>query len=255
MLAQTIWWGGVFLEFVLLLRGIQAKWASRFPIFYSYHLFIFVDSLVLFGVYRWAHQQYSMAYWTCEFVTVVLGTLIVIEIYRVALKQYPGTARIARNLLGFVFAMALAKALVGHSYGAVWWPAKTYGEIERNLRVVQAFAVLAIVVVIIAYAIPRGRHLKGILVGYGLYVAVSVVQLTLLTHLGNSFLRFVQYVHPFSYDLALCIWTVALWAPEKERNLTVVAEVAGSEDHATLVSRTQEELQQIRLGLRGAARR
>jgi hypothetical protein len=255
MLTQTIWWGGILLEFLLLLRGIQTKWVSRFPIFYSYHVFIFVESLLLFVVYRWAYPRYEMAWWTCEFAGVLLGSLILLEVYRVALGQYPGTARMTRKLLGFVFAMAVAKALVGHSYGAVWWPAKTYAELERNLRVVQVFAILAIVAVMVAYAIPRGRHLKGILAGYGLFVALSVVHLTLWTHLGDTFQRFVTYVLPFSYDVALCIWVVALWVPEKEANLAPGVLAVANEDHSVLVTQAKEDLEQIRLGLRGAARR
>lgn len=255
MLTQTIWWGGILLEFLLLLRGIQTKWVRRFPIFYSYHIFILAQSLVLFPVYRLAYPQYVTAYWICEFVCVLLGSLILLEVYRVALGQYPGTARMARKLLGFVFAMAVAKALVGHSYGAVWWPAKTYAELDRNLRVVQVFAILAIVVVMVAYAIPRGRHLKGILAGYSLFVALSVVQLTLWTHLGDSFQRFATYVLPFSYDVALCIWVVALWVPEKEANLAPGVLAVANEDHSVLVMQAKEDLEQIRLGLRGAVRR
>jgi hypothetical protein len=255
MLTQTIWWGGILLEFLLLLRGIQTKWVSRFPIFYCYHVFIFVESLLLFAVYRWAYPRYEMAWWSCEFVGVLLGSLILLEVYRVALGRYPGTARITRKLLGFVLAMAVAKALVGHSYGAVWWPAKTYAELERNLRVVQVFAILAIVAVMVAYAIPRGRHLKGILAGYGLFVALSVVHLTLWTRLGDTFQRFVTYVLPFSYDLALCIWVVALWVPEKEADLAPGVLAVAHEDHSVLVRQAKEDLEQIRLGLRGAARR
>ena len=165
MLTQTLWWSGILLEVLLLLRGIQTQWARRFPIFYSYHVFILVESLLLFGLYSWVRRVYAPAWWTCECLGIVLGSLILFEIYRVALKQYPGTARMARNLLGFVFAMALAKALVGHSNGALWWPAKTYEEVERNVRVVQTFAILALVIVIIADRIPRGRHLRGMLTG------------------------------------------------------------------------------------------
>src|SRR6516165_11785992 len=187
MLTQMLWWSGNLLEVLLLLRGIQTKWARRFPIFYSYHVLILVESLLIFGLYSWAPRLYPPVYWTCEFVGVLLGSLILLEIYRVALRQYPGTARMARNLLGFVFAIALAKALVGHSYGAFWWPAKTYAEVERNLRVVQMFAILALVIVIVAYHIPRGRHLKGIFAGYGLFVALSVMELTLSTFFGKSF--------------------------------------------------------------------
>jgi len=251
MLAQVIWWSGNLLEFLLLWRGIQTKWVGRFPVFYSYQVFVLIESLALFALYFSASRLYGPVYWTCEFIGVALGPLVLFEIYRVALRRYPGTARMARNLLGFVVAIALAKALVGHSYGAVWWPAKTYAEAERNLRVVEIFAVLAIVVVMLIYAIPRGRHLKGILAGYGLFVAASVVNFSLLTHLGDSFQRVLSYIQPFSYDLALCIWTVALWVPERQENLG--AAQTGSGGHRDLVSETKEDLEHVRLRLRGAA--
>ena len=249
MLTQIIWWGGNVLEVLLLVRGIQSQWMKRFPIFYSYHVFILVESLLLFGVYSGVPRMYAPFWWTCQFVGILLGSLILFEIYRVALGRYPGTARMARNLLGFVFAMALAKALVGHSYGAFWWPARTYAEVERNLRVVQMFAILALVIVIVAYHIPRGRHLKGIFAGYGLFVALSVMELTLATFFGKSF----TYMSAVTYNLALCLWTVALWAPEKQED--IARTLAPSEDHVTLISRAKEELEPVRLGLRGAAGR
>lgn len=249
MLTQIIWWSGNVLEVLLLARGIQLNWMKRFPIFYSYHVFILLESLLLFGLYSWAPRMYAPSWWTCQFVGILLGSLILFEIYRVALGRYPGTARMARNVLGFVFAMALAKALVGHSYGAFWWPAKTYAEVERNLRIVQAFAILALVIVIVAYRIPRGRHLKGIFAGYGLFVAFSVIELTLSTFFGKSF----TYTSAITYNLALCIWAVALWAPEKQE--AMARTFAPSEDHLTLISRAKEELEPVRLGLRGAAGR
>ena len=253
MLAQIIWWSGILLEVLLLVRGVRAKWITRFPVFYCYHVFILAEAVGLFALYLRSFEQYTTVYWICEWIGVILGSLILLEIYRVALRQYPGTARMARNLLGFVVAIAVAKALVGHSYGAVWWPAKTYGEVERNLRVVQVFAVLAIVVVMLTYAIPRGRHLKGILVGYGLYVGVAVVLLSLVTYFGDSFQPVWSWVQPLFYDVALCIWTVALWVPEESEKIIEAASPGGG-DHSTLVSRAEEDLEHIRLGLRGAAR-
>jgi len=125
--------------------------------------------------------------------------------------------------------------------------------VERNLRVVQAFAILALVIVIVAYSIPRGRHLKGIFAGYGLFVALSVIDRTLATQFGQTFEWFFTYTPAIAYNLALCIWTVALWAPERQES--VAATVAATGDHPTLISRTREELEHVRLGLRGAAGR
>jgi hypothetical protein len=253
MLTEIILWAGVFLLFLLLLRGIQGKWSKRFPFFYAYNLFVFLEALSLSVLYHRASRWYPPAYWICEFVAVVLGSLVLFEIYRVALRPYPGTARMARNLLRFVFALACAKVIVNQSHGSAWWPARDAVELERNLRIVQAFAVLALIIVIVVYAIPRDRHLKGILAGYGLFVANNIVQLSLLSHLGSSFQSLFVYIQPLSYDVVLCIWTAALWSPEAK--LLPDDLIVLGEDHPALVSHTKEALRNIRQGLAGAVRR
>jgi len=257
MLTQIIFWIGVFLVFLLLLRGIQAKWLSRFPLFYAYILSVFLETVPLFVVFERAPQYYARAYWVCQCIALVMGSLVVFEIYRRALQAYPGTARVARNLLLVVFSLALAKVLVNYSYGSPWWPAATYQELERNLRIVQAFAVLALIVAIVAYAIPRDRHLKGILAGYGLFVAASIVQLSLLSHLGSSLPNLLAYIQPFSFDVVLLIWTVTLWSPLKgpfDRPPSVPPDFPDA-NHPVLVERSQRALQEIRLGLPGGVRR
>lgn len=255
MLTPIILWSGVVLELILIVRGVQAKLLSRFPWFYSYVAFVLLESVSLSTLYQSAPQLYARLYWICEFVALVFGSLVLFEIYRIALRPYPGTARIARNLLYFVFALAFAKVLVNQSYGSVWWPAATFEELERNLRVVQGFAILAIIAVLIAYSIPCSRNLKGIIAGYGLFVANSIVQLSLLSHLGTWFHNLLLYLQPFSYLVVLCIWTVALWSPATEPISPGATLDRAVEDHPSLVARTKEDLQAVDLGLPGAFRR
>jgi hypothetical protein len=252
MLTEIILWVGVFLLFLLLLKGIQGKWSRRFPIFFSYNLFVFLEAVSLSFLYHRASRWYAPAYWSCEFVAVALGSLVLFEIYRVVLRPYPGTARMARNLLSFVMALACAKVIVNQSHGAAWWPARDAVELERNLRIVQAFAVLALIIVIVIYAIPRDRQLKGILAGYGLFVANNIVQLSLLSHLGSSFQSLFVYIQPASYDVVLCIWTVALWSPETK---LAPDDPISREEHPALVSRTKQALRKFRQGLPGTVRR
>lgn len=255
MLTQVILWGGVALEALVILRGARGKLWRCYPIFYLYLSFVLLETVSLSRFYRTAPQLYAYAYWTCQFIALVLGSLLLFEIYRVALRPYPGTARVARNLLFLVFALTFAKVLVNQSLGAYWWPATTTAELERNLRVVQAVGVLAILFVIFLYRIPRGRHLKGILAGYGLFVASSIVELSFLSYLGDSFQQAVVYLVPMSYLLVLGIWTVALWSPLREPNRSPASLEMAAADHGQLVSRTREELQNIRLDLPGAVRR
>lgn len=256
-MTQIIWWAGVGLEFALLLRGVRGKLPSRFPLFYAYISFVFLQSIVLIEIYRRGPDSgaYRDAYWICEFISLILGSLVLFEIYRVALRPYPGTARVARNLLYFVFALAFAKVLVNQSYGSAWWPAATIEELERNLRVVQGFAILAIAVALIAYSIPCSRNLKGIMFGYGLFVANSIVQLSLLSHLGAWFHTLMLYTQPFSYLLVLGIWTAMLWSPAPEPVSPRAVLNLAVDDHSSLVARAKQDLHGVDVGLPGAFRR
>lgn len=158
------------------------------------------------------------SYWYTEFFGVIVGSGVLFEIYRKGLAPYPGTARLARNVLALVFAVAVGKALAASLRGPLWWPARTTAELERNLRAVQAFAVLGLVILLVAYSIPLGRNLRGIVLGYALFIATSLANLAALASPGNEFQRVWSYSQQFFYLLVLCIWTVSLWAlsPQEE---------------------------------------
>jgi hypothetical protein len=252
MLILCIWWAGILLELLLLIRGVQGKLLPRFPLFFSYIFFVFLQSIVLFAIRHWAEPLFKPAYWICQYIALVAGSLLVFEIYRVALRAYPGTSRMARNALFFVFALAVAKVLVYQSNGTLKWLAHAPMELERNVRVVQAFAVLAIACVLLLYAIPCSRHLKGILMGYGLLVGSSVFDLSLLSYFGDSFKMVWTYVQITSYLFFLLIWLVALWSPALE---PLARSAPASDNYSEISSDTQEQLAKLRFGLRRAARR
>src|SRR5256886_11449045 len=178
MLGQAIWWGSITLETLLLVRGLQGRLLARFPVFYVYILFVWLQSLLRFSIYHARPQLYLPVYWITEYSGVLIGCAVVFEIYRVALAAYPGTARMARNLLTFVFVMAFTKGLVETWNNPYWWSVTTTIEFERALRTVQSLAIIALVALFLFYAIPFGRNLRGILLGYGLFVGISVIQLT-----------------------------------------------------------------------------
>src|SRR5271154_1307022 len=112
MLSQAIWWSSIALESLLLFRGVRGKLACRYPAFYFYISFVLLQYLVRMGIARWSQDEntYNHAYWTAEFLCVLVSCGIVFEIYRVGRGAYPGTARMARRLLGIVFVIVLMKA-------------------------------------------------------------------------------------------------------------------------------------------------
>jgi len=245
MLTQAIWWSTIILEVVILVRVSSESLYRKFPIFCSYLVYVLLEEVTRFVVFHWWPGIYPDLYWDSQFVGVLVGCGVIFEIYRVGLKEFPGTARMARNLLLFVFAMVFAKALVT-SPGA-WWSGLTAVKLERDLRIVQSGALLALVAVLLLYAIPLGNNLKGITMGYGIFLGASVLELTLMIRLGDGPPALWAYLRSAAYLAVLLIWLLNLWsyrdAPKPSRAITL------DEDYNMLVANTRRRLQKTRLAL------
>jgi hypothetical protein len=252
MLGQTIWWSCIALETFLLVRGFAGRLWARYPVFYAYISFVWLQSLLRFSILHSRPQYYSAVYWITEGLGVLVGCAVVFEIYRVGLAAYPGTARMARNLLGFVFVLASTKALVGAWNDPRWWLISTTVDLERLLRTVQSLAILALVVLFLFYAIPFGRNLRGILLGYGVFVGLSVIQLTFVTDSSSRFHSFWSYASPGSYLIVLGLWAVHLWSylpsPEPKRGVRL------EEQYQRVAAATGQRLKEARGHLAKAVR-
>ena len=251
MLTMVIWWLAILLEALLLIRGFQQKLVRQFPIFYSYILFVLVEEFLRFSVYRWFSSRYSQVYWITQFLSLVIGSAVIFEIYRVGLRWFPGTARMARYLLLIVFGAVFAKTLANPSGGLFWWIAERSLMLERNLRIVQALAILTLVSLFLWYAVPFGKNLKGILFGYGLFIAMSIVQLT-LSYTWDDIRLFWPYVQPVSYLLVLGLWASALWSAQPVPGGQWATQL--EDDYEVLAASTRTQLRRALASLGWTAR-
>jgi len=250
MLSQIIWWSSNVLEVLLLVRAFRGRLATHYPVFYGYLIFVLSQSPLRFYFYRWEPRLYSPVYWTTEFLGVIAGCAVMFEICKVSLAAYPGTARLARNLLAIGFVLACTNAVVAASNDAHRWIA-TCVNLERDVRMVQAVTILALVALFLLYAIPFGRNLRGILIGYGLFVALSVIQLAFVSVMGNMSSKILSYLHPVSYAIALSVWVGHLWSyrsnPEPQKT------VALEQQYARVAAATRYRLREARGYLEKAA--
>ena len=249
MFTLAIWWLGVFLEALLIGRGYGGKLITRFPVFYSYILFVFLQDILRMSVLKRLPDRYSQVYWITQFVSFVLGSAVIFEIYRVALRIFPGTAKMARNVLlvlfGIVFARVLALPFLGFS-GRI---AHAFEILEKQLRMLQGLALLGLVVVFLWYAIPFGKNLWCILLGYSLFVGASAFQLALFTNHVNQIGEYWPYVQPITYLLVLTLWTWGLWS---EYPVPVASrEMQLESDYESLVASTSRQLGRLRSRARG----
>jgi hypothetical protein len=209
MLSEIILYSSMVLESLLLLRGFRERLTSRYPAFYCYIAFVLIQDPICFFVYKWAHSLYTPVYWTAEFLCVLMSCGIVFEIYQAGLAGYPGTARMARKVLGLVFVIALLKVLVSDPR---WWMEASAKNVEGTLRAVQGAAIIALVVLFLFYSVPLGRNLRGITLGYGLYICWSVICLTFASSTVGKTHVLLGYLYPASYPLFLLVWLGYLWS-------------------------------------------
>jgi hypothetical protein len=253
MLSLLIWWVAIGMEAGLVFRALSTKLTTKFPLFYTYLSIVLLQEFLRFGVYRsGTHAQYSAVYWPTQFVSLVAGSAVLFEIYRISMREFPGAAKMARNLLGALFAGIFVNAFWSGSLGSAEWLKSTCLVLERDMRAVQAAAICTLVVLFLVYSIPFGKNLRGILVGYSIFVAASAIQLALVAHFGAPVKPIWVYAQPITYLAVLGIWIQALWR-EAAVPKTVPAP-ALERDYETLVANTNEMLDRARTRLGWVAR-
>ncbi len=252
MLAEFLWGTGTTLEGVLLFRALRGRLFAAYPVFYAYFSYVLVHSFAGFYLLRFHPGLYAHFYWYSQFLSVALGYGIIWEIFRQALKHYPGTARVARSALAIVFVLVLFKALFGAASSSAWSLATGTAELERSLRVVQAALLVTIVGLLAYYAIPVGRNLKGMIVGYGFFIGARVISLTLRSHFGPSFEPVWQHLPALTYYTALIIWCSTLWSYQP--NPQPECDGGIERDYELLAARTASALMQARAHLVKAVR-
>ncbi len=163
MLSSVLWILGPILESLIVVRAVRGNFLKEYKLFYCYIIWVFLRDLSLFAVYHSWPKAYAYDYWYSQFFSVLVGCGVVWEIYRVALANYPGAARMARSVLLFLFIITMSRIVVYAANNAKWLPGKTTLETEREFRIVQALVLIGLLALLAYYAIPAGRNLKGII--------------------------------------------------------------------------------------------
>src|SRR5215475_114836 len=240
MLDYSLWFATILLELVLLWRSLRGDYFKRYPIFYSYICFVLLQSIARFTVYQLKPDWYPSVYWFTEFVAIIAGCSVVFEFCRLALKSYPGVAKMARVGLVGAFLFTFSKVLFTGAQGAEGWtPALTF-LLERDIRFVQIAATAILVAIVLLYRISMSRNLRGIVLGYGFYLGTVVTNLTFLGAFGERVQSAASRIQASSYLATLLIWTVALWSYDPVANMLT----GETKSYCEICEETNEQLAQ-----------
>jgi hypothetical protein len=208
--SSLLWWGGMLLLAVALGRMTWSHLLTRYPFFSVYLAAVFCRSPVLLSLRPVTSDGYRAGYWISEFLCAMLAFGVTWEIYARTLSPYPGVRRMARTLMSILLAIMGAKALVEICGSPLHNMGSTVLEFERDLRVVQMLLLLGLMGLVAHYALPMGKNVLSILVGYGLYLGVRVVLLTALVRSGLLYNAAVSLILQAGWNLAVVIWCVGM---------------------------------------------
>lgn len=252
-MALAVWLAGLVLRFVILFRGLQSKTLGRFPFFYAYALSALAGDLFVYATWTTKQGAYQESYWAAQFLTLMIGCGIVLEIFKHVLSPYPGAEKfataVALGTFAVIFFFALVYQFVGPDRSAL--RATTF-ELERDVRTVQAIFLFCILAVIFYYGIAIGKNLKGMVLGYVLYIGTSLVSLAIRAYAGRPFEAAWSVIQPLSFDLSLTIWLISLWSYHPNPAPDPAIPLEG--DYEALAARTRRTLVAMRSHLTRTAR-
>ena len=243
---------GVFVESLILYRAFVTGSVRKYAFFCVYIACVLLVDVSRDVVYLLDGRGYLQFYFVTEFLSLLVGYGVVLEVTRKSLEAYPGAERLSRHLIISIFLAIFGYVSCKALVSAGWSPANSLMELERDLRGVQALVILSVVALLFYYRIEIGRNLRGIILGYGMYIASLVIGLALRSYGGGRLDLATRTAQPYTYLLCLLIWLVALWsyAPNPVRDASMRLEV----DYETLVGRTRGMLGTMRQLLERSAR-
>jgi hypothetical protein len=230
---------------------VQQKTLGKFPFFYFYVACLLLADGSLYALSLSRPAAYPVWNWNAGFLNIIVGSGILLEVFQHVLAPYPGAEKLARICGLAVFGVLLSLG-AGYLIFAPR-PSQTMARnLEKNLLAVQAMFLVILVGVIFYYGIAMGRNIQGIMTGYGLCVATTLMTLAVRSYAGSSFDAAWILIQPIAYWICLFVWMTALWKYEPNPSPLHAADAA--RDYEAFVSGTQATVGEMRSNLGRAAR-
>ncbi len=216
----VLWIAGPVLQ--ACLAGLMYRRGLRrpFPLFFIYTLAQPMWFLPQFVFYRVSYTAYFWSYWVISFTSVVLGFLVMREVFVNLLRPYDSLRELGDVLFRWAAVVLVMVALISAASNSASALSRTTVAIlalERSVRVMQCGLVLFMLLFSSHLGLNARHHVFGIALGFGIFAAVELIIVTLPAVFGAVQSLGFTVAKSSSYLLAVGLWMVYLSRPEPER--------------------------------------
>jgi hypothetical protein len=209
---------GTGLQAFLCLLLLKTRNYAQFPIFFLFTMFSVISALTGLAVQNMPSLYFDV-YWTSEAFYVILAFFSLQEAVRSVFRNFYGMfwfralfPTIGIIMIGIAIARMLLLPRAAHSILTV-----TLFTLEIGVGLLQ-FAIFAIFVVLIQFFHMHWRqHAFGVVLGFGIASAGTLVAYLLRSEFGTKFDPLVRIAPPIAYIIGVAIWLATFLKAEPGR--------------------------------------
>ena len=226
IMMYVIWLVGPVLQITLLVLMIQRRLHVVFPRFFSYIVFQVVKSGVLFGIYRYYHQNYFDAYWTGNAISVLLSVTVMDEILHSLLESYGGIQRLTSLIFRWSCGLLLLLSIV-NAFSTQQSSSDRVISIvlafDRSVRVMQCGLFFLLLVLTRLLRNCWRQNVFGIALGFGLFASIELILVTIVMQFGDRGAAVISLIKSAAYNGVTLLWVMYLCRSTESMPVLVVS--------------------------------
>jgi hypothetical protein len=210
----------ILLEGLLLWRLSKHRLWICYPHLTVFVVFDFLSNIVLFPIYRYKPDWFAEVYWRIASISLFLRFLVNWEFFRGVFPRRSTLHDIGwKMLLTVELAAVPAFALVSwrQASSLPYLYLHSSPIVEQYFCLAQTAFLLTPAIVAWYYRIPLGRNLRGLCLGFGIYLLMRTVNFASLQAF-RGFLTYWRLLTPTMFIAMIAVWLWAFWefAPSPE---------------------------------------
>jgi hypothetical protein len=198
----------------VLVRRRLYRQLTWFTIYIGHHVF---GTLIIYPIYESGDKVlYFYSRWSSDGISLTLAFMVILEIFRISLAEYPTVRRIGIRLLVIAALLSIVVALLLLPQGAKSATAmmKFIFVTERSLRIIQIALLVAMFAFSSYLALSWKNYVFGIALGYGLYAAANLAISAYGAYMGPGVAYRCSLLDSAAWSCGAAIWLVYLLQPE-----------------------------------------
>jgi hypothetical protein len=215
---------GTLLEGLLVWRLSKRRLASHYPYLAAFVVCSLSREFALFPVSLYRPHQFAEVYWRAETISLFFRFFVIWEFFRGAFPRdsilhdvaWKSLMTVEVVVLPFILLLTWQQASASQHYYPPLSPI-----FEQYLSLAQAFLLLVPAGIAWYYGAPLGRNMRGLVLGFGIYLPVCSINFGTL-QVFRAFFPYGRFLAPTAYVGMIAVWLWAFWEYESPLKVSSV---------------------------------